>query len=442
MAVDDLWVSSRKKGEDGKPLKLGKYGRGKRYRVRTPGHPDVLFANGDKEAAKALSVSREADRVAGLLPRDPRKGLVTFEAYAEMVLAGELERGELKERTYKKYLSLLRRHAFPYLGDKTMNDCDPLAMKGWIAWLRTRISRKTKEPLSVTTVNSLWVIVGHVFKVAQIDKTRPEHPLAGLTRVATPKPPRVHPWPETTVGAVLSAMDLRDRGPAAMSVMVGARPGESLAFSLGDFRPKARRLTIRHQVVYGGTGGVRLALPKRDKERVVPLPAVAWDMVSEHVERHGTIRVWCECHKQYNEVVWSDRGELWSPRRYTARVWTPAITAAGLLDTTPNVPTGEDGRPALRLVTEESDEDESLDLRPGQHQLRHFYASAEIADGANPVEIQKRLGHAHLSTTLGTYHHQFQDQEDAAADRVSARVAGLPIMGARTAPTGTTGKGE
>ncbi|WP_328610380.1 tyrosine-type recombinase/integrase [Amycolatopsis sp. NBC_00345] len=82
----------------------------------------------------------------------------------------------------------------------------------------------------------------------------------------------------------------------------------------------------------------------------------------------------------------------------------------------------------------------SVDLKPGQHQLRHFYASAEIADGVAATEVQKRLGHKNLRTTVETYHHLFEDQEDRAAERVNARMVGLPIVpGGDSDATGTDG---
>ena len=41
------------------------------------------------------------------------------------------------------------------------------------------------------------------------------------------------------------------------------------------------------------------------------------------------------------------------------------------------------------------------------HALRHGAAAIMINLGANPVAIQQRLGHKHISITLGTYGHLF-----------------------------------
>ena len=39
------------------------------------------------------------------------------------------------------------------------------------------------------------------------------------------------------------------------------------------------------------------------------------------------------------------------------------------------------------------------------HSLRHTHATTLIENGANVRDVQERLGHAHIETTLGTYTH-------------------------------------
>lgn len=68
-------------------------------------------------------------------------------------------------------------------------------------------------------------------------------------------------------------------------------------------------------------------------------------------------------------------GSVLRGSRFRRRYWKPAVLAAGL-------------DPSLRF-----------------HDLRHTYASLLIAQGAHPKEIQARLGHASIKTTLDTYGH-------------------------------------
>jgi integrase len=41
-----------------------------------------------------------------------------------------------------------------------------------------------------------------------------------------------------------------------------------------------------------------------------------------------------------------------------------------------------------------------------------------IAEGANPLMVQRQLGHADLRMTLGTYGHLFPDWDGDVADRM------------------------
>src|SRR5215210_4895686 len=91
--------------------------------------------------------------------------------------------------------------------------------------------------------------------------------------------------------------------------------------------------------------------------------------------------------------------ELRAPIRrtaFSARVWRPAVNAAGL----------------PQAVT--------------FHALRHFYASLLIRHGESIKTVQARLGHASAAETLDTYSHLWPDSDDrtrAAVDSVLGRVA-------------------
>jgi integrase len=60
-----------------------------------------------------------------------------------------------------------------------------------------------------------------------------------------------------------------------------------------------------------------------------------------------------------------------------------------------------------------------LGLRLSLHSLRHFHASALIADGIDILKISRRLGHAHPSMTLNVYGHLYKNNDD---DRTSAAI--------------------
>lgn len=71
------------------------------------------------------------------------------------------------------------------------------------------------------------------------------------------------------------------------------------------------------------------------------------------------------------------------------------------------------------------------------HDLRHYYASALIAAGADVKVVQARLRHASAKTTLDTYGHLWPDTEEATRTAIGAaiaeRVASVRTNGARSA---------
>lgn len=63
------------------------------------------------------------------------------------------------------------------------------------------------------------------------------------------------------------------------------------------------------------------------------------------------------------------------------------------------------------------------DDRARFHDLRHFFASMLIAQGANVIEVQHRMRHKKASITLDTYSHLMEDSADSTRSMVGEVVA-------------------
>src|SRR5262245_58498450 len=57
------------------------------------------------------------------------------------------------------------------------------------------------------------------------------------------------------------------------------------------------------------------------------------------------------------------------------------------------------------------------------HDLRHTSATLLLANGENAKVVQERLGHSHVSITLGTYSHVLPGMDQAAAAKFDAMLA-------------------
>jgi integrase len=60
------------------------------------------------------------------------------------------------------------------------------------------------------------------------------------------------------------------------------------------------------------------------------------------------------------------------------------------------------------------------------HDLRHFYASVLIKNGATPKQVRMRLGHAKPSITLNVYTHRWEAEADRTADMMEAVLSDVP----------------
>ena len=66
------------------------------------------------------------------------------------------------------------------------------------------------------------------------------------------------------------------------------------------------------------------------------------------------------------------------------------------------------------------------------HELRHTAASLAVSSGANPLAVQRMLGHASAAMTLDVYSGMFDDDLDAVAERLGTAAASTPADYSRT----------
>jgi integrase len=130
------------------------------------------------------------------------------------------------------------------------------------------------------------------------------------------------------------------------------------------------------------TRGQRLSVRRRDQDNLRPADGSPPSLPSEassraplgHAERLRLPRA-------------AQRSSLLQSWR--RRFWNPAVEASGLVSVTP-------------------------------HSLRHSAAALMIDQGANPVAVQRRLGHRDIRTTLQLYGHRFPEQDDVLTARLEA----------------------
>jgi integrase len=111
--------------------------------------------------------------------------------------------------------------------------------------------------------------------------------------------------------------------------------------------------------------------------RMVPMPRFVADLLAEHLKTTPV-----------NDFVFPARnGSHLDYGNFLKRYWHPAVNRADLEPLSP-------------------------------HEMRHTAAALMIAEGANPITIQRRLGHKDVTTTLQLYGHLFPEQDDLLTARL------------------------
>jgi len=111
--------------------------------------------------------------------------------------------------------------------------------------------------------------------------------------------------------------------------------------------------------------------------RMVPVPAFLVDELAHHLADAPESAF----------VFPAPKGGHLFYQSWRHRFWNPAATRAGFEGFTP-------------------------------HELRHTTAALMIDQGANPLTVQRRLGHKDIRTTLQLYGHLFPEQDDMLTGRL------------------------
>jgi len=321
---------------------------------------------------------------------DPRAGKVTFREYAELWRAAQVHRPTTQAHTE----TMLRRHAYPVLGDRPLASILPSDVQAWVKRMVAGVDGRAA--LSPSTVGVVHGIVSGIFRAAVRDRRVVANPCTGTK---LPKVHRTRVQPPTTeeVRRLEAAMAPRWRALVTLSAGTGMRHGECLGLTVDRVDFLRRQLVVDRQLVTVPGGEPFLAPPKTSASvRTIPLPQVVVEALAEHLRLHPS----------GGYVFVDDQGGPMRRTAFSARVWRPAIRAAGLST--------------------------SFTF----HHLRHYYASLLIRHGESIKTVQARLGHASAAETLDTYSHLWPDSEDRTRSAIDA------VLGVATSTTASPSTGH
>ncbi len=211
-------------------------------------------------------------------------------------------------------------------------------------------------------------------------------------------------WEDTVIAAVIAAHPDELRAIPELAASCGMREGELFGLAAEDFGLDERIVRVRRQVKRVGCASV-FALPKNDRERIIPLSGWDVEVIRRHISRYPPRPYSLPWEKPDGKphtcsllFRWASDGQHVKARSYSETVWKPAIVQAGIIPEPK-----KDNRGRARYATTR---------REGIHQLRHYYASVMLAGGVSIKELAEYLGHADPAFTLRVYAHLLPSSHD------------------------------
>ncbi len=286
---------------------------------------------------------------------DPQLGKLLFGDWAHEWLQTKMN---LRASSWTRDESYLRNHVTPTFGNIALGRIDKLLVQAWAQELVTK-------GLHPSTVKECYRILRSVLNEATDARLIVESPCRNVTLPRVPKTEQRF-LTARQVEKLAAATDQRYRTLIYSAVYLGCRWGELVGLKrkhLSLLKPEVRIVGTLEEV----PGGVRYVEETKTSasRRTIVIPAFLVDLLAAHL-KSAPESDFVFCTRDRKPIRRSN---------FRQRVWKPALKESGL-------------DPELRF-----------------HDLRHTCASLLIEQGAHPKEIQARLGHSSITTTLDRYGH-------------------------------------
>lgn len=346
---------------------------GKKWLVqyRTPDHrPTTKRGFANKRDAERWFATIEVDMMKGAYVA-PSRGLVSVQAvYEEWLTTLVVSANTLATRK-----STWANHVEPRWASTNIGDVTVAAVETWVQKMR---SAGVGVPTMENAVGVLRMVCKHAVKTRRII-ANPAEDIRLPKRAHTTRNYLTHDQvallvEELTEGATM----------VRFLAYTGLRWGEMAGLRVGDFNMLRRTIDVHTSI----TDGEETGMTKNGGRRTVPLPKFLADDVSKLMAGKGR-----------NSLVFTTgEGTRMDNNNYRKRAFTAAVKRCGDQDLT--FPTG------LTL-----------------HDLRHTAASLAVSVGANPLVVQRMLGHKSAAMTLDVYSDLFDTDLHTVADALDAVVS-------------------
>jgi site-specific recombinase XerD len=353
----------------------------------------VLYRVGKKQSSRAFTDSKSAEKFKTLCDvLGPMKAIATIEADGTGALtldqlAAEFfdwKKRDVELRTIKDYRRDYANWIQPRLGHRVAETVDELDVQQLVDHMATRLDAKS--------VGDRHMILHSIYKYGSARSRRlvTHNPcLETQMPKRTKKPPKGVPLP---AWFALRAHG-RDIEPDALDlaefiVATGWRWSEAAALTIEHvdcyFDDDGTDLTVATMGNVMRAGQVVPGAKSRAGFRASKVPEPAASIVRRRMVGKGPTDL----------IFTNDQGRKWYQQNFLNRTWPRILRAAGLPDD-----------PGTRYTP---------------HQLRHTQPMLLNRAGATPAEMQRRMGHESITTTLNVYGGMIDDIPNDVLAKVSA----------------------
>ena len=348
-------------------------------RQRSPGSFELRWRAGGKVRTETIKVrsQREAEKelakrvAANLALNGPAR--LTLGEYLPKWLAGL----DLKPLTRQNYASIVRTYLDPDLGRCRLRDLSASTIRAaFIKWLNEDSARSSLRQVKVVLQSCLRsALLDDLIATNPMDRLRAQKGQKNPLPIAAP--PKAKPVPPAKIAELLAEDESPYKIAVVLMIAAGLRRGETLGLRWRNVDLDRGRIAIVEQRV-PLTGGAHFAQPKAAASvRTISLPTNALAALRAH--RKATAERLLSCGVRLNPemtVASNVIGEPLDPNSFGS--WAR--------------------RRGFKL-----------------HNLRHAHLSALANSGIPIAAVSKRAGHSSIGTTISTYVHADDGDDEAAA---------------------------
>lgn len=355
----------------------------------------VLYREGKRQRSKTFATAKSANRLADLInalgtarglaafaeEQPGRQQGITLDEVAEQWFAWK--RRDLTQRAFDDYRRDYTNWISPFFGHREAAVITELDVQSWVDRDLVRLSAKT-------VADRHALLHGILGWAAQRKRALIPHNPCLETELPkrTKKPPKGLTLPEWL--ALKDAAYRVNEDAADVILFLGStgwRIGEATALQVGSVDDSGQHMyvSVTH-VNRKGEGVVEGAKSLAGMRRIRMLPECAAMLRRRLIGKGPGDLVFTNPHSPLG---------IWEPSTFRNRWWAKAVKEAGL---------------------------ESR--KPTPHWLRHTHVLLCHQAGMSLPEIQRRIGHEDIKTTINVYGRMIDDMTDDAAGRLDALVSG------------------